>query len=272
VKKVAFQGVEGAYSEVAARSYFKGKISPIACKEFTDVFHLVNNKRVAFGVLPIENSLTGSIHQNFDLLIRKRVWIVGEETLQIKHGLVAQKTSQIKKIKKVYSHPQALWQCQKFLRQLPKTQLIPYFDTAGSARFIRDQKDDKIAAVASPLAAKRYHLKVLSTGIEDHQHNFTRFIVIAAKNKPYRGKRCKTSIVFAVRSIPGALHRSLGAFADAGIQLIKLESRPIHGKPWEYRFYVDFEGADNTKNAQSALKNLKKTAKQIKVLGSYRAG
>ena len=271
-RKVAFQGVEGAYSELAAAKLVAGGYRPMACREFADVFRAVAGGKAGLGVIPIENSLTGSIHENFDLLLKYKLWITGETKLRVQHALIAKKTSTMKDLTKVYSHPQALWQCQGFLSSLPNVELTPHFDTAGAARLIKSDPYRGIAAVASREAAKRYGLKILRSGIEDHHRNYTRFLLIARRPLGVRGKDLKTSIVFALKSVPGALHHCLGAFAVQGVQLVKLESRPITGRPWEYMFYLDFKGHARDAVSIRALTALKGPAKQIKVLGSYPAG
>ncbi len=271
-RKVAFQGVEGAYSELAASKLVPGRYQHLACREFSDVFRAVVRGKASLGVIPIENSLTGSIHQNFDLLKKNKVWIVGETKLQIRHVLIAKRRTKMRDLRKIYSHPQALWQCERFLSSLPGIELTPHFDTAGAAKSIRDEEYLGIAAVASREAARRYGLKVLCSDIEDHKENYTRFLLISRKRGTYRGSACKTSIEFALKSVPGALHYCLGAFAAQGIQLVKLESRPIAGRPWEYMFYLDFKGHANEGRSAQALTALKMSAKRIKVLGSYKAG
>lgn len=271
-RKVAFQGVEGAYSELAAAKLVRGRFQHLACREFSDVFKAVVRGEASLGVIPIENSLTGSIHQNFDLLKKNKVWIVGETKLQIRHVLIAKRRSKMRDLRKIYSHPQALWQCERFLSALPNIELTPHFDTAGAAKSIRDDESLGIAAVASREAARRYGLKILRSGIEDHKENYTRFLLISRRRRSCRGPACKTSIEFALKSVPGALYRCLGAFAAQGIQLVKLESRPIAGRPWEYMFYLDFKGDAGAGKSQRALAALKRSAKRIKVMGSYKAG
>lgn len=269
--KIAFQGVEGAYSELAAARLVRRSYTPMACREFADVFKAVSEGKASMGVIPIENSLTGSIHENFDLLTKHKLWIVGETKLRVQHALVAKRSSRMKDLTKVYSHPQALWQCQKFLSSLPDVELTPHFDTAGAARLIKSDAYVGIAAVASREAARRYGLKILRSGIEDHHRNFTRFFLISKRPFAGKGRSIKTSILFALKSVPGALHHCLGAFAVQGVQLVKLESRPITGRPWEYMFYLDFKGRARDARSVRALTALKGPAKQIKILGSYPA-
>lgn len=266
---VAFQGVPGAYSELAAYQYFGRKVRTVPCDKFEEVFDAVRVGRVAYGIIPIENSLAGSIHENFDLLRRKRVWIAGETKLRVSHALLGLPQATLKGIRKVYSHPQALWQCHHSLKKLRQLEPIPYFDTAGSARCVAETKDPAFAAVASAEAGKRYGLKVLRAGIEDNKHNFTRFLVLSAKPVPPQRRECKTSILFEVKSRPGSLYLALGVFATSGLQLTKIESRPIPGKPWEYLFYLDFEGDIEAPKPKQALKELKTFANRITILGCY---
>ena len=266
--KVAFQGVHGAYSEIATELYFKGGASPIECPEFADVFRAVTSSRTLFGIIPIENALTGSIHENYDLLLRSKVWIAGEVKLKIGHSLLAHPKAKLKDLRSVYSHPQGLLQCAKFLKRFPKMKATPYFDTAGSAKFIADQNMKESAAIASEAAAKAYGLKVLKRGIADNKINYTRFLILS-KTKASSVGRSKTSIGFELKSVPGALHLSLGVFASRSIQLYKIESRPIPGRPWEYLFYLDFEGDFASSVVKAAIEELRLSTRKVKILGSY---
>jgi len=268
---VAFQGVPGAYSELAAFQHFGKRVKPVAFPEFADVFKAVLSGKTAYGIVPIENSLTGSIHENFDLLLEKKVWICGETKLRVSHSLIAHPKASLKSIRHVYSHPQALGQCRTFLRKLKGVEGVPYFDTAGSVKFVAESGRTDIAAVASQSAAKRYGMKVLKAAIESNPHNYTRFLILCKKPRKAKGPRLKTSIVFDLKSRPRALHLALGAFAGPGIQLLKIESRPIPGRPWEYLFYLDFEGDVESAAARLALAHLKELAIHVKILGSYPA-
>jgi prephenate dehydratase len=273
---VAFQGVEGAYSELAAQQFFgrRGLVVK-ALPEFAAVFRAVAGGRAAFGILPIENSLTGSIHQNFDLLLEHDVTIVGEAKLRVSHNLLANKGARLGNIRFVYSHPQALSQCADFIRKLGHAEPTPYFDTAGSARYLAASGRLDAAAVASTAAARRYGLKILADAIEDNEMNFTRFIVIAKpgrrRSSLRRGSRSprKTSIVFALKSIPGALYKSLSVFALRDIDLLKIESRPIAGRPWQYMFYLDFATPADPEIGQRAVAHLEEITAFTKVLGTY---
>lgn len=265
--KVAFQGEIGAYSEEAAFKFFGNKIQTIPCQTFSDVFKAVEKRRVDFGTIPIENSLEGTVGQNYDLLLRSNLNIFGEQALKISHCLIANKGVKIESIKKVYSHPQALGQCREFLEKL-KLEAIPVYDTAGGVRMLKEEGKKEAAAIASERAGKIYQMKILRKGIETNKQNFTRFFIIS-KNEAKRVKNSKTSIVFFLRNIPGALFKSLESFAKIKINLTKIESRPIMGKPWEYHFYLDFEGHKEEKKIKEALEELKEKTLFIKILGSY---
>ncbi len=267
----AFQGVAGAYSELSGRKFFGARSKGLACAEFEDVFRAVVIGKAKHGVLPIENSLTGSIHQNFDLMIKHRVWICGEVISRISHSLLCHPRSKLSDLRDVYSHPQALWQCQRFLKSHRNLKPVPYFDTAGAAKYIQESGDSTSGAIASPLAAHYYGLRTLKEGIEDNPTNHTRFVVLTKNEVRPKGKKCKTSVAFVLKSVPGALHSALGTFAERGLQLFKVESRPIPETPWEYRFYLDFEGSFHARSSEEALLALKKFAKSVRILGSYAA-
>lgn len=268
--KVAFQGEKGAFSEEAAFSFFGENIETIGYKGFSEVFEAVEKGKVDFGVIPIENTLGGTIGQNYDLLLKSGVKIFGEKVLRVQHCLIAKKGTKLSSIKKVYSHWQALAQCREFLKK-NKMEGIPTYNTAGSVKLLAEGKLEKDAGViASERAAKVYQMEILKKGIETHKKNFTRFFVISKKEPP-RSEKNKTSIVFSTLHLPGALFKALEPFAKRKINLTKIESRPIIGKPWEYNFYLDFEGHKDDKNVKEALKELKKYTNFLKILGSYPA-
>ncbi len=269
---VAYQGVPGAYSELAAFQHFGKKAVPHPFPEFADVFNAVLKGKVTFGIVPIENSLAGSVLESFDLLMEKKVWICGETKLRVSHCLIASPKTSLKAIRQVYSHPQALRQCHHFLKRWKGVEAVPHFDTAGSVKFVAESGRTDVAAIASQGSAIRYGLKAFKSGIEDNKHNFTRFLVLSKKKIRPKAKLCKTSIAFDLKSRPRALHLALGAFASPGIQLLKIESRPIPGRPWEYLFYLDFEGDSDTPTAKLALAHLEELAIHVKVLGSYAPG
>jgi prephenate dehydratase len=267
--RVAFQGERGAYSEIAARAFFGENIRLLPCESFDLVFKKVESRKVESGVVPIENSLAGSIHQNYDLLLKHRLQIVGELNLPVVHNLIANPGARLSSIRKILSHPQALMQCQNNTAKLRGVKIVPAYDTAGSVKKIKEEKLLDAAAIASELAARIYGMEILRRKIQDNPENFTRFIILRRKAPPPSGAN-KTSIVFSVKNIPGALFRSLSVFALRDVDLYKIESRPLHGKPWEYFFYIDFAGSITDRNCRNALAHLEEIATFMKVLGSYR--
>jgi prephenate dehydratase len=287
-RTVAFQGVLGAYSEQAARSYFgAGRgATALAVKplpDFPAVFRAVASGRVAFGVLPIENTLAGSIHQNFDLLATHPVEIVGEVKLRVEHCLLALPKARLADVTHVYSHPQALAQCAGRLKALRHVTATPFFDTAGSAEHVARTGDVHLAAIASEGAAARYGLRILRRNLEDDPSNFTRFLVVrkvgenpakrpaTPRARQGRGAAAtrKTSVVFALRDVPGALYKGLSVFALRDINIVRIESRPIPGQPWQYRFYLDFLAPDDPVAAERALASLAEISSVVRVLGTY---
>lgn len=273
-KNVAFQGALGANSEIAARRYFTDSaIDCVAMNRFDQVFQAVKSGKVDFGMIPIENSLTGSIHENYDLLMKKKVWIAGEYIHHVRHHLLGLAGTKIADVRDIVSHPQALLQCAGYIRSLKRATAHPHFDTAGAAEYVAASQKKTLAAIASKEAAKANGLKVLCSEIEDNPANYTRFIVITAK--PKRSKKMaayKTSIVFALKNLPGALHKSLSVFTLRDIDLLKIESRPIVGRPWEYMFYLDYADRYDSKSSQRALDHLQELTHSLRVLGSYRPG
>jgi prephenate dehydratase len=267
--KVAFQGERGAFSEIAAIKFFGPSIQPILCKTFREVFQKINNKEAEYGILPIENSQTGGINKAHDLLLHQKLFAVGEVKLKVEHCLITKEKIDFKLIEKVYSHPQALAQCEGFLsKKLPHCQIIPVYDTAGSVKIIKEVKENNVAAIASNWAAELYGLKILGSGIQDNRYNYTRFLVLSEEISS-DSKNNKTSIIFAVVSKPGALYRCLKEFALRDINLNRLESRPSKREPWEYIFYTDFEKGLHQKETQEALKSLEECTTFIKIIGSY---
>jgi len=271
MSKVAFQGERGAFSEDAAYHFFHKNIYPHTRQKFRDVFESVKIRQCDFGIIPIENTFTGSIHQNVDLLLEFDLSIVGELILRIKHNLLGVKGSTMKDIQKIYSHPQALEQSSFFLDKIESVSVIPMYDTAGSAKFVAEKNDKHLASIASLRACKDYNLKVLKEGIESNHQNYTRFVVIAPESRNLE-KGGKTSIVFSTKDIPGALFKSLSVFALRDINLLKIESRPLRKGPWKYYFYLDFEGSIEEEACQNAINHLKEITNFLKVLGSYEKG
>ncbi len=265
--QVAFQGEIGAYSEEAAFGFFSASIQVKPCESLDGVFKMVEQDKAQFGIVPIENSLEGSISKVYDLLLDSSLKVSGEIELKVSHCLIASPGATLDSIKRIYSHPQALGQCQAFLKHL-NCELIPTYDTAGSVKFIKERAITNGAAIAGTRAAEIYGMKIIAREIEDSPNNFTRFFILAKKDSPPTGND-KTSIVFSVRHKPGALFAFLKELADNKINLTKIESRPTRQKPWEYNFYLDFEGHHEDPAAKQALANLEDSALFIKVLGSY---
>jgi chorismate mutase/prephenate dehydratase len=267
VKTVAFQGEPGAYSESAVYQFFGAKVKVKPCKDFKDVFDSVCTQETQFGVVPVENSLEGIITQNYDLFLRFDLKVSGEVVVKIEHCLIANPGTTLEGIKIVYSHPQALGQCRSFLEEFDR-ELIPTYDTAGSVKMIKEKGLKNAAAIASERAASIYGMHILAKDIADNPENYTRFFVLSNEDSSPTGKD-KTSIIFSAAHKPGSLFYALGEFAKRDINLTKIESRPTKQTPWEYNFYVDFEGHRTEKRCTEALKALEKYAAFIKVLGSY---
>jgi prephenate dehydratase len=271
MKKVAFQGEKGAFSEDAACRFFSETTVPVPCRTFRNVFESVSRGKCHAGVIPIENSQTGSIHQNVDLLLEFDVKIIGEIVLKIHHCLLANRGVRPAHVRRIFSHPQALEQCSRYLQRLRRVETVPMYDTAGSARFIAEHGVKDGAAIASMRAGRDYGLAVLARGIENHEQNHTRFLAVAPRPQfpPHGGK---TSVVFSTKDIPGALFKSLSVFALRDINLLKIESRPLRQGPFRYWFYLDFEGSMREKAIVNAVRHLSEITTFMKVLGSYPKG
>ena len=264
--RVAFQGEPGAYSEQAVFNYF-GEVETQPCESFDAVFDAVVSNSCEAGLIPIENSLAGSIHQNYDLLLRHDLHITGEYPLRVHHCLIAQAGVKKDEIKRVISHPQALGQCAAYLRKLG-VKVEPVYDTAGSVKIVKESGTRDTAAIASRRAAELYEMQIIEEGVEDNSENYTRFLAIS-KTPVKPGGESKTSIVFTLKNQPGALFKALSVFALRDIDLTKIESRPLQGKPWEYLFYIDFIGATHEETVNKALDHLNEYALMLRVLGSY---
>jgi chorismate mutase/prephenate dehydratase len=265
--RIAFQGERGAFSEDAAIKLFGGNVDFLPCIRLRDVFQAVVEDKVSFGVVPTENSQAGSINETYDLLLAYPLNIYAEVILRVSHCLMALPGEKLDNITAVYSHPQALAQCEEFLSQL-KVEITPSYDTAGSAKMIKENQLKGCAAVANRRAADIYGLEVLAPEIENNINNYTKFFAIS-KQKAEPAERNKTSLVFTTKHVPGALYDILGIFATRSINLTKLESRPSKSKPWEYVFYVDIEGHQDSEVYQKAIKELQSEATFVKILGSY---
>jgi prephenate dehydratase len=264
---IAYQGEPGAFSEAAARRA-DADAELVPYRSFEEVFDAVQAGTAAYGVLPIENSIGGSIHRNYDLLLEHDLPIVGEVELPVIHHLLALPGTTLAGLKRVYSHPQGLAQCERFLRTLAGVEIIATYDTAGSAKMIADGQLTDAAAIASARAGEVFGLVSLAASVQDYDDNVTRFLVVG--RTPVRNAVAdKTSIVFALPNEPGSLFKALSVFALRGIDLTKLESRPIPGRPWEYLFYVDLAAARDEVACTRALAHLGEFAPMLRTLGSY---
>lgn len=268
--EIAFQGEHYAFSELAARKFLGESTVCYPHESFEQVFQTVRRKENILGIIPIENTLSGSIHQNYDLLLDNDVKIVGEVRLRIELNLIAMQGVKFADIKKVYSHPAALGQCRDFWARHRDVKIIPSYDTAGSVKLIAKEKAKDAGAVASRQAAEDYKMNIIFKDIEDFKDNYTRFLIISNHNVNF-GPADKTSIVFTAGHKPGALFKSLSVFFLRDINLLKIESRPLRWKPWQYLFYLDLEGDMNDQQTKNAMRHLEEITEFIKVLGSYPA-
>ncbi len=268
---VAYNGVPGSFSHKACRQFF-GDAAPIqSCASFREVFDAIQSGDASLGMIPVENSLTGSIHENYDLLLEYDLNIVGEITLRIVHNLIGWADAPQENIKRIYSHPQVFEQCKEFLDQRPDWDLTALKDTASSVRRVKENNSPEEAAVASKEAAELFRMAILKEGIETNPRNYTRFVVISG-DAFLNGQKNKSSLIYSVSDTPGALLDTLRLFADSRINIVKLESRPIHSKPWEYLFYVDVELNISDEKYDKLLKSLEEKTEFLKVLGSYGKG
>ena len=265
--QVSFQGEKGSYSHQASEKYFGGHIAVRPCRTLRDVFHAVEARGVAFGIVPIENSYEGSINETYDLLATTSSKVCGEVTVRVRHCLIARQGTKLGQIRRVYSHPQALAQCAKFLRS-HRLEGVPSYDTAGSVKLVREMRSSKVGAIASGRAAQLYDMQIISEGIEDAEANYTRFLILGRKIPPRSGDD-KTSLIFGVKHKPGSLYRAIHALAIRRINLTKIESRPVKDTPWQYNFFVDFQGHMQDPACQEALEELRHRSTFVKILGSY---
>lgn len=262
--KVSFQGERGAYSEDAAISFFKEPIDTIPFATFTEVVESTQRGDTDYSVLPVENSLEGSVGESYDLLVSTSLTIVGEIYYRVRHCLIG--FDGMDNTDTVYSHPQALGQCRKFI-QAHKLKTIPTYDTAGSVKIIKDLNKKNISCIASKRASEIYQVPIIMEGVEDNSNNYTRFLVLAKKST---GDGDKTSIIFSVKHEAGALFNILKEFNDFKVNLTKIESRPNKSTPWEYNFYMDFDGTKEDPTIQGILEKIRQRTVFMKVLGSYR--
>jgi len=278
LETAAFQGERGAFSEEAARRLLGRRVKVLPCQRFEDVFRSLSEKKVRAAVVAIENTLHGSVHENYDHLLNHQLPIVAETNIRIVHNLIAAPGVTFREIRRVFSHPVAINQCLRFFAAHPHIERVPFYDTAGSVKMIMEQGLTDAAGIASVLAAENYGAHILKRSIEDDRRNFTRFFLLrrpefAVKMTHARGRGpWKTSVVFTTRNTPGALFRSLAAFALRDLNLTKIESRPLRGKPWEYLFYLDFIGHIDDPVSQNAIGHLQEVADFWRVLGCYPQG
>jgi prephenate dehydratase len=280
--KVAIQGELGSFSHEAAERMLP-RCTVVPCARSVEVFERVEQGSVGAAVIPIENTLAGTVTEHADLLLARNVFIQGEYLLRIVHNVIAPPDVKLKSLRRVLSHPVALDQCRDFFRRHPQIEPVPFYDTAGSVKHVIGENLKDAAGIAGRQAAREYRGKILQAGIEDDKRNFTRFFLIR-KRSATAGRRKgtasyhrliprganKTSIAFQVSNVPGALFKSLSVFALRDINLSKIESRPMRGRPWEYVFYVDFLRGDD-EPARNALRHLSEVAEFVKVLGIYPA-
>ena len=270
--RTGFQGELGAFSEMAVQAYFGDAGEPVPHGWFDDVFRAVDEGRCDYGMLPIENTLAGSIHVNYDLMQEHDQQIVGEIVLRIVHNLMAKPGVRPEELRRVQSHPKALEQCVRFFREHPSLKPETVYDTGGAAKMLGEGEARDIGVIASTRAAERYGLEILERGIEDNVQNYTRFLVLGREPEPPVGERLKTSIVFSMPHEPGTLFKAMSVFALRDISINKIESRPLVGSPWEYLFYLDFEGHADSLLCKRALTHLQEIATNFKLLGSYAEG
>ena len=275
--RAGFQGELGAFSQEAARQLLGEDVQVAPYQKFEDVFRALERKEIQAAVIPIENTLAGSVHENYDHLLNYQFRIIAETNVRIIHNLIALPGVKFKQLRRVFSHPVALNQCLDFFSSNPQVERIPFYDTAGSVKMVIEDNLRDAAAIASKVAAAIYGGNILKRSIEDDHRNFTRFFLLSARKSPGNvqvksAREWKTSLVFTTKNIPGALFRCISAFALRDLSLAKIESRPLRGKPWEYLFYVDLLGREDDPRVQKALGHLEELADFLRVLGSYPKG
>ncbi|MBI4165913.1 MAG: prephenate dehydratase [Acidobacteria bacterium] len=268
---VAFQGERGSFSEEAAYKLLGRNIRVRPCETFAAMFRSVVTGKTRYCLAPIENTLAGSVYENYDLLLENDLHIIAEVSLRIVHNLIALRGTTMKDVREAYSHPVALAQCSRFFARHPKIEKKVFYDTAGAVKMLAAKKPEGAAAIASRVAAAFYRARILQTHLEDHQENYTRFLLLS-RSARVSPRANKISIVFSTKNDPGALFRCLGVFALRDINLTKIESRPLRGRPWEYFFYLDFEGHLKDERSRRALSHLAEITTFLRVLGCYESG
>ena len=266
--KISFQGERGAYSEAAAKSFFSKEFETIPCATFTEALECTSLDKTDYTILPVENSLEGSVGESYDLLYSSSLNAVGEIYYKIEHCLIG--TGSLNETKVVYSHPQALGQCREFI-QKNNMKTVPTYDTAGSVKIIKEMNSKEIGCIASKNASDIYNVPVIAEGIADNPNNFTRFLILS-KNSTQESGKDKTSIMFSITHEPGALYKIIENFEKYGVNLTKIESRPKKTTAWEYNFFVDFEGHSSNLQIKKMLEKIKEKTIFFKILGSYPSG
>jgi prephenate dehydratase len=265
---LAFQGERGSFSEEAAYKLLGRRITVRPYETFGAIFESVVRGKTKYCLAPIENTLAGSVYENYDLLLSNDLHIVAEVSLRIVHNLIVPVGTALKDVTQVYSHPVALAQCGKFFKRHPRIEKIPFYDTAGAVKMLAERRLPGAAAIAGRIAAEVYRARILATHLEDHRENYTRFLLLS-RNAHVSAKANKVSIVFSTRNAPGALFKCLSVFALRDIDLTKLESRPLRGRPFEYFFYLDFLGHLREERCRNALSHLAEVTNFLRVLGCY---
>ncbi len=267
MRLIAIQGEAGSFSHAAALEVLGSEVRLVPCATFDELFRAVEANAADRGIVPIENTLAGSVHENYDLLSEHALHVVAETELRIRHCLIARRGVALSDVARVASHPVALAQCRRFFVEHPRLVAVPAYDTAGSVRDLMTGKAGVDAAIASALAAELYGAAVLREGLEDHPENYTRFLIVAREPAP-ADTATKISLMFTLTNAPGVLHRALGVFATRDLDLTKIESRPLPGRPWEYLFYLDVLGGLRG-TVEEALAELRTFAPVVRVLGAY---
>jgi chorismate mutase/prephenate dehydratase len=268
IMDIGYQGVPGCYSYQIGLEYFGEEIETLSCRRFRDVFEALAKGEIQYGILPIENSTSGSINDVYDLLREYEFHIVGEKCLKVEHNLLGMEGAELTDIREVYSHEQGLIQCSRYLSEHPEWKQVPYFDTAGSAEYVSKEGLKFKACIAGKMAAAVYGLAIINSNIQDSRNNSTRFVIIS-KDKLETEKADKISIIISVPHKPGALYRILKRFAEGNCNLMKIESRPLEDKPWEYFFYIDFGGNLKEEGTTSIMSDIERESLYFRLLGNY---